>query len=92
MENNYKENDMYDYNKLFDYACEKLYHVKFKDGYEYRGLLMNYYSGNIVMLTEKGIVHEQYHNIESMYPTKKISENFEKMLEGAKKNNDWIDN
>lgn len=79
---------MYDYNKLFDFACEKLYYVKLKDGYECRGLLMNYYGGNIVMLTEKGIVHEQYKNIETMLPTKKIPSELQEVLEKAKKNND----
>jgi hypothetical protein len=77
---------MYDYNKLFDYAYEKLHYVRTKDGYEYRGLLMNYYNGNIIMLTENGIVHEQYKNIETMRPTRKVSDKFQEILKGAIKN------
>jgi hypothetical protein len=77
---------MYDYDKLFSFVCEKLYYVKLKDGYEYRGLLMNYYGGNIVMFTENGIVHEQYKNIETMRPTRKVSDKFQEILKGAIKN------
>lgn len=79
---------MYDYDKLLDLICDKIHYVKTKDGYEYRGLLMNYYNGNIVMFTENGIVHEQYRNIEEMRPTKKISSKLQEMLEKAKKDND----
>jgi hypothetical protein len=74
----------YDYNKLFEYACDKLYCVSFKDGRIYKGLLMNYYGGNIVLLTERGIVHEIYRNIESIMPTHKVSDNFKKILEDCK--------
>jgi hypothetical protein len=38
------------------------------------------------MLTENGIVHEQYKNIETMRPTRKISDKFQEILEGAIKN------
>lgn len=79
---------MYDYNKLFDFACDKFYYVKTRDDYEYSGLLMNYYGGNIVMFTKNGIVHEQYRNIDVMRPTKKVSSELQEILEKVKKNND----
>lgn len=79
---------MYDYDKLLDLIYDKVHYVKTKDGYEYRGLLINYYNGNVIMFTENGIVHEQYRNIEEMRPTKKISSKLQEMLEKAKKDND----
>lgn len=73
----------YNYDILFDYACDKCYCVQTKDWYEYRGLLMNYHGGDIVLLTPNGIVHEEYKNIKVMRPIKKIPLELEEVLKLA---------
>ena len=58
--------------KLFDYACDRFYLVRFDDNTgDYktvRGLLLNYSSGQIVLLAETGIYHLSYRDIVHMRP------------------------
>jgi hypothetical protein len=75
---------MYNYQKLFDYACDKLYVIETKCFNTYKGLLLNYSYGNVVLLTEKGIVHLTKGDIYMMHPTKRVSEEFQKVLDDAK--------
>lgn len=55
-------------------VCDKNYIVEYnRYGYEkvIKGKLLNYCSGNIVLLTEDGIYHLKYQDIIYMAPIKK---------------------
>lgn len=82
--------------KAFGYACDKYYHVIYdRDhyGHEQRveGLLLNYASGNIVLLSDKGMYHIKYKDVVFMKPIEpsmnKLSEEFKEVLESFKENN-----
>lgn len=79
--------------KAFEYACDKYYHVIYDRehyGHEQRaeGLLLNYASGNIVLLSDKGMYHIKYKDVIFMKPIKppvnKLSEEFKGVLESFK--------
>ena len=56
-------------------VCDKNYIVEYNHyGYEntIKGKLLNYYSGNIVLLTEDGIYHLKYKDIIYMAPIKEV--------------------
>lgn len=81
--------------KAFGYACDKYYHVIYdRDhyGHEQRaeGLLLNYASGNIVLLSDKGMYHIKYKDVIFMKPIEppmnKLSEEFKEVLESFKEN------
>lgn len=80
---------MINIDKAFNYACDKYYCVIYDInhcGHEQKveGLLLNYASGNIVMLSNDGIYHIRYKDIVFMKPTKpridKLSEEFKSLL------------
>lgn len=52
-------------------ACDKYYIIEY-DHYGYKqtvkGLLLNYYNGNIVLLADEGIYHLKYKDIIFMEP------------------------
>lgn len=55
-------------------ACNKYYLVEFNHNYKdnfVTGLLLNYNSGNIVLLAEEGIYHIKYGDITFMRPLKR---------------------
>lgn len=57
-------------------VCDKNYIVEYNHcGYEniIKGKLLNYWSGNIVLLTEDGIYHLKYKDIIYMAPIKKAN-------------------
>ena len=80
---------MFDMAKVTSYICNR-YHLVVYDkgqcGYEQKaeGLLLNYASGNIVLLSEHGIYHIKYKDIAFMKPIKppmdKFSEDFRNLL------------
>ena len=87
---------MFDMSKICEYVCGKYYHVTYgRDiiGREQfaQGLLLNYYGGNIVLLSEKGIYHIKYKDIIFMKPIEppinKLNEDFKELLESFKKDN-----
>ena len=56
---------------ICEYACNKYYVVDYNhNGYKstVKGMLLNYYSGNIVLLSEDGIYHMKYQDIIFMKP------------------------
>lgn len=62
---------MYDIATISNYICEKFYEVIYKRGDIEKsviGLLLNYASGNIVLLAEEGVYHIKYHDIIFMRP------------------------
>lgn len=80
--------------RAFKYACDKYYSVIYDRGhcgYEQRaeGLLLNYASGNIVLLSDKGMYHIKYNDVIFMRPIEprmdKLSEEFKEILESFKK-------
>lgn len=87
---------MFDMNKICEYVCDRYYHVTYDRDYMGReqyvqGLLLNYYSGNVVLLTPKGICHIKYKDIIFMMPIEppmnKLNEEFKELLECLKKDN-----
>ena len=87
---------MFDMSKVCEYVCDRYYHVTYdRDaiGREKfaQGLLLNYYDGNIVLLSEKGIYHIKYNDIIFMEPIEprmdKLSEDFKELLESFRKDN-----
>ena len=83
--------------KAFDYACGKYYIVVYdRDhiGYEQKvhGLLLNYASGNVVLLSDKGMYHFKYKDVIFMRPIEppmdELSEEFKEVLESFKKDSD----
>lgn len=80
---------MQNIDKAFEYACGKYYRVfydKDHDGYEKKaeGILLNYASGNIVLLSGKGMYHIKYRDTVLMEPieprTDNLSEEFKELL------------
>ena len=58
------------------YVCDKYYAIQYNhDGYKstVKGLLLNYYSGNVVLLSEDGIYHLKYQDIVFMKPVNTLS-------------------
>ena len=73
----------YNYQTLFYYACDKCYYVETSYYAVYRGILLNYNNGNIVLLSTKGMVHLPYNEIYRMYPLSKIPFDLEEVLKSA---------
>ena len=82
--------------KVCEYVCDKYYHVVYNRDIMGReqfvqGLLLNYYSGNVILLTQKGICHIKYKDIIFMIPIEppmnRLSEEFKELLESFKENN-----
>lgn len=78
---------------ICEYVCNKYYAIQYNhDGYKstVKGLLLNYYSGNVVLLSEDGIYHLKYQDIIFMKPVKplfnKFSLNFKELLKILKIN------
>lgn len=56
---------------ICEYACDRYYAVDYNHGgytSTVKGFLLNYYSGNIVLLAENGIYHIKYKDIVFMKP------------------------
>lgn len=84
---------MFDMCKVTEYVCDKFYYVIYKRYNEEQraeGLLLNYASGNIVLLSEKGIYHIRYKDIVFMKPFEppiyRLSEEFKSLLESFEDN------
>lgn len=87
---------MFDMSKVCEYVCDRYYHVVYSLGQydveqSVHGLLLNYYSGNVVLLSEKGIYHIKYKDIVFMRPveplTNKLSKEFNELLESFREDN-----
>lgn len=73
----------------FKYACDKYYFIIYDRGhcgYEQRveGILLNYASGNVILLADKGMYHIKYNDIVFMKPIEpsvdRLSEEFKELL------------
>lgn len=71
---------MISYKNLDKYICDRVYRVETKDHGVFKGLLINYYWGNLVLLTVKGVVHLEYKDIAFMAPVKPNDE-LQKMID-----------
>jgi hypothetical protein len=80
--------------KAFEYACDKYYRIIYDRehcGWEEiaEGLLLNYASGNVILLSDKGMYHIKNTDIVFMRPVApridKLSEEFKEILESFKK-------
>lgn len=77
------------------YVCDKYYLIEY--GYQNftstaKGLLLNYYGGNIVLLAEEGIYHIKYKDIRFMKPIKtlqldKLNEEYQKLIKLIQEDN-----
>ena len=85
---------MFDMSKVCEYVCDRYYHVTYDRDFMGRemyvqGLLLNYDSGNVVLLTQNGICHIKYEDILFMIPIEppmnRLSEEFKELLESLKK-------
>lgn len=79
--------------KVCEYVCDRYYHVIYNrdtmDKEQFvQGLLLNYYGGNVVLLTQKGICHIKYKDIIFMIPIEppidKFNKDFKELLESFK--------
>ena len=61
-----------DYKNYFIDCCDKKYFVETKEGYTFKGLMLNYNCGNIVLYNEenKTICHISYNDIRTLRPIK----------------------
>lgn len=87
---------MLNMDKAFGYACDKYYLVIYDRGHcgheqRIEGLLLNYASGNVVLLADKGMYHIKYKDIVFMKPIEppvdKLSEEFKELLKSFKEDN-----
>lgn len=73
---------MFDMKTINDYACYRYYRITYKRDYvdevDVEGLLLNYNSGNVVLLSENGIWHIRCRDIVFMRPAKMVTEKFSK--------------
>ena len=81
---------MYNMGAITGYICNKYYYVVYKNNdlieCPIKGLLLNYASGNIVLLADEGIYHIKYSDILFMKPIKNIplercSEEYQKIIQ-----------
>lgn len=89
---------MFDMSKVCEYVCDRYYHVTYDRDLMGReqfiqGLLLNYYGGNVILLTQKGICHLKYKDIIFMMPIdppmNRLSEEFKELLESVKKESNY---
>lgn len=75
------------YKNLSNYICNKYYYVETKEHGVFKGYILNYNFGNIVMLTLNGILHMPYSEICVLIPLReaKIDEDFKKMIDNINK-------
>ena len=85
---------MFDMSKVTEYVCDKFYYVIYKrydEEQRAEGLLLNYASGDIVLLSEKGIYHIKHKDIIFMKPFEppvyRMSEEFKRLLESFDEDN-----
>ena len=85
---------MFDMSKVCEYVCDRYYYVTYDRDFMGRemyvhGLLLNYDSGNVVLLTQGGICHIKYEDILFMVPIEppmnRLSEEFKELLKSLKK-------
>lgn len=81
---------MYDMGAVTGYVCDRFYYVKYQNDslidIAVKGLLLNYASGNIVLLADEGIYHIKYGDILFMkpiknFPLEKCSEEFKNLIQ-----------
>ena len=81
---------MYNMGAVTSYVCDKYYYVVYKNDNlierPIKGLLLNYASGNIVLLADEGIYHIKYNDIILMkpiknFPLERCSEEFQKLIQ-----------
>lgn len=86
---------MYNMGAVTGYVCDKYYYVVYKNDSlierSIKGLLLNYASGNIVLLADEGVYHIKYNDIILMQPIKvfpleKCSNEFQKLIKSFRKN------
>lgn len=86
---------MFNMGAVTSYVCDKYYYVVYKNDnlikHPIKGLLLNYASGNIVLLADEGIYHIQYKDIILMkpikvFPLEKCSDEFQRLIKSF--NND----
>ena len=84
---------MYDIGAVTGYVCDKYYYVVYKNDnlieHPIKGLLLNYASGNIVLLADEGVYHIRYNDIILMkpirsFPLERCSEEFQKLIKSFK--------
>jgi hypothetical protein len=80
---------MYDIGAVTGYVCDKYYYVVYKNDnlieHPIKGLLLNYASGNIVLLADEGVYHITYNDIILMkpissFPLERCSEESQKLI------------
>ena len=73
--------------KLLDfYTCNKYYYMETKNYGTFKGYMLNYNFGNIVMLSPKGVIHMPYSEVNILKPLSKApNEEFEMMVEDINK-------
>lgn len=85
-----KDKLMYNMGAVTSYVCDKYYYVVYKNDNlierPIKGLLLNYASGNIVLLADEGIYHIKYNDIILMkpiknFPLERCSEEFQKLIQ-----------
>ena len=81
---------MYNMGAVTSYVCDKYYYALYKNDNlserPIKGLLLNYASGNIVLLADEGIYHIKYNDIILMkpiknFPLERCSEEFQKLIQ-----------
>ena len=74
------------YKKLDFYTCNKYYYTETKNHGSFKGYMLDYNFGNIVMLSPKGVIHMPYSEVNILKPLSKApNEEFEKMVEDISK-------
>ena len=90
---------MYNMGAVTEYVCDKYYYVVYKNDnlieHPIVGLLLNYASGNIVLLADEGVYHIRYNDIILMkpiknFPLEKCSGRFRDMIESFQTENNGI--
>jgi hypothetical protein len=90
---------MFNMAAVTEYVCDKYYYVVYKNDnlieHPIRGLLLNYASGNIVLLAEEGVYHIRYNDILLMkpikvFPLEKCDEKFQNLIQSFESENNNI--
>ena len=84
-----------EYKCICGYVCDKYYIIDYNrcgDIQTAKGFLINYYGGNVVLLSEEGVYHIKYKDIVFMRPTKmpnldKFNEGYQNLLKLLQEDN-----
>ena len=84
------------YNLITEFICNRFYRVEIFDGRYVVGFLLNYNSGNLILLVNEGICHISRDDVARLYPynpnKEKFSDEFQALISELLKDEEVVEN